>query len=758
MLWRRTPVITDPDTLRAEVERREKVIGLQDSPVLTAVLSERETAAERALAEWTRRQSRGRQRDKLKQQHQAERREQRTVAKLAKADHADRQWLQEALSARRRALTPDAQLARVFRRSTITARVLIGVVVFGMLWASMNVQANLVPDRDPTNPLFWASFGIEAMFSVPLILIMLHSQTAAEIGEKTDRGSIILLELVLLGGSILLNAGPHFVAGENLRGLEHCAAPTMIGVAIWLHAWLANRYALLIGITLDGAAAADPSITVTESAGDPVGGASTLADPITAPGLVAARRADQELPELGNNPSIGELPHHDATLAQRDPAMPEPEGEAVAIPATEVPTKRVPIDPEAIDTEGAPESTAVLATFQTSPGPAHTAVVESAEPVRTALDSRPGAPRVEAPAQPPTNDAVSHGEREEPVEPSFEAEPQIELADRRWEAMRQAALRTNLAPGAGATTASHQEATLAPEQNSHHAPVGATRRIPQSPSPLAPGGASLAPRTSHQDPVLAPVDDPRTSDTASGQEPANIPAPTGATPSAIPEPKPTSRNTSELEQLSPAEEAGSAEPGRTTSEQVVGIEVGQLAPAGANPNATPTDYDPADPAPSTETTPAPEPEAPAEHARTKLAPSADDARQAPHQSLPASVDPRIGLALTTARSLPSMPLAPSASPGASASAAVRALPAPRTGDEADHYEMLAERIRSAGLVTKPTVGQIATALRMLDEGASHAAIGRATAPDGETGGIHHKTIKAIQAAAERIKVPVRVVR
>lgn len=250
MLRSNSKVVVDPDALRAEIERRTALTELQAHPALYTALSERERIAERRLAEWERDQDRIGRRRRLENAKKGELREQRTEAKLSKAEHQDRQWFQQALSARRRASAPEAQLARVFRRNTITARTLYGVVVFGMLWASINVQGNLVPDRNPGNPLFWLSFGIEAMFSVPLILIMIHAQTASELGEETDRGVIVLLELALLSSSIALNAGPHYFAGDIGRGAEYSAAPIMIGVAIWLHAWLARRYARLVKKTL----------------------------------------------------------------------------------------------------------------------------------------------------------------------------------------------------------------------------------------------------------------------------------------------------------------------------------------------------------------------------------------------------------------------------------------------------------------------------------------------------------------------------
>ncbi|MGV9638079.1 hypothetical protein ACWDO0_28215 [Nocardia rhamnosiphila] len=249
--------VVDPDALRTDIERSAELTELQAHPALLTALSKRERDAERALAEWERDEDRRGRRRRLKNAKKAELREQRTTAKLMSAEQRDHRWFQEALSARRRASSPDAQLARVFRGNTLTARTLYGVVLFGMIWAAINVQGNLVPDRDPANPLFWLSFGIEAMFSVPLVLIMIHAQIASELGEETDRGWIALLEVLLLSGSIGLNAGPHYYAGEVGRGLEYSAAPVMIGVAIWLHAWLSKRNARLVSKVLARIAQAD---------------------------------------------------------------------------------------------------------------------------------------------------------------------------------------------------------------------------------------------------------------------------------------------------------------------------------------------------------------------------------------------------------------------------------------------------------------------------------------------------------------------
>ena len=112
------------------------------------------------------------------------------------------------------------------------------------------------------------------------------------------------------------------------------------------------------------------------------------------------------------------------------------------------------------------------------------------------------------------------------------------------------------------------------------------------------------------------------------------------------------------------------------------------------------------------------------------------------------------------------PLAPIAPPSAILTAAdatrttavVRALPEPRTDpDGPDDYELRAQRILAAGLLKKPTAQQIATVLRMVEQGESDNAIKKATATP-TYGGIHHKTVKAIVAADQQVKSPVRIVR
>ncbi|WP_107654124.1 hypothetical protein [Nocardia suismassiliense] len=244
--------------LAQRVETARGKLPLQHDTALFEVLSEGEIGAERELAEWVRAQRRKQRRRAVEEELAAEKRDRRTAAKIRRADEADERWHRRALAARRRVSSEDARLAQLYRRAEWSSRALIAVVVLGMVWAGVNVQHNLVPSGDMSDPLYWLSYGIEAMISIPIITIMVAATTAARWGRELARGKVIFFETALLGTTIALNAGPHLATGSWGRAAEYSIAPIMVGVVIWLHAWVSARYALLI----DGAPVMDRDTTV----------------------------------------------------------------------------------------------------------------------------------------------------------------------------------------------------------------------------------------------------------------------------------------------------------------------------------------------------------------------------------------------------------------------------------------------------------------------------------------------------------------
>ncbi|WP_280333322.1 hypothetical protein [Nocardia wallacei] len=236
-------------------------LPLQTDPALFDELSESEIAAERDLAEWIRAQRRRQRRRAVSAELSAEKRDRRVAAALRRADDADARWHRKALAARRRVSNPDARLAQLYRRAEWSSRALIGVVVLGMVWAGVNVQHNLVPSGDMSDPLYWLSYGFEAMISIPIITIMVVATTAARWGREIARGKVVFLEAALLGVTVALNAGPHVAAGAPARAAEAAVAPVMVGVVIWLHAWVSARYAQLIDAIPDQSTSTPRTVT-----------------------------------------------------------------------------------------------------------------------------------------------------------------------------------------------------------------------------------------------------------------------------------------------------------------------------------------------------------------------------------------------------------------------------------------------------------------------------------------------------------------
>jgi hypothetical protein len=244
-----TPVIALDQ--RVQVARGRQ--ALQDDPALLAALSDKELAADRKLVEWERARRRKHRRGQVKHELGRDAKDVKAADRTRNDEASDRLWHRRALAARRRVTNPDARLAKLYRRSELSSRALVAVVIVGMAWSGVNVQHNLAPAGDVTNPLFWLGYGIDALISVPLIVTMVQATTAASWGRDVKRAQIIGLEVGLLLMMIGLNAGPLLVAGHLTKAAEYAVAPTMVGVVIWLHAWTSARYSELIaGVHVPG--------------------------------------------------------------------------------------------------------------------------------------------------------------------------------------------------------------------------------------------------------------------------------------------------------------------------------------------------------------------------------------------------------------------------------------------------------------------------------------------------------------------------
>ncbi|WP_329415526.1 hypothetical protein OG563_22605 [Nocardia vinacea] len=296
-------------------------LPLQDDAALVQALSDAEIDAERELAQWVRAQRRGQRKRSVQDELAAEKRNRRTVSAIQRADDADARWHRRALAARRRVSNQDARLAQLYRRAEWSSRALIAVVVLGMVWAGVNVQHNLVPSGNMADPLYWLSYGIEAMISIPIITIMVAATTAARWGRELDRGKVVFFETALLGTTVALNAGPHLAAGSFGQAAEYAIAPVMVGVVIWLHAWVSARYALLIdGVPMvEDEPDLPPRHRVTTERGAPI---DTFRDePSDRRELLAAKGFDPLLDQAGVRFPVDMDPH--LTEAAMRAAQPE---------------------------------------------------------------------------------------------------------------------------------------------------------------------------------------------------------------------------------------------------------------------------------------------------------------------------------------------------------------------------------------------------------------------------------------------------
>jgi hypothetical protein len=236
-----------PLTLAERVAEARQRVQWQNDPALLEALSDAELEAQRKQAE--------RQRARVAKQADRDQRaaiERQDKAKTAEREMADEtardeRWHARAKHRRHRLTSPDARLAQLAYRERLSNRFLLSLVVVGMVWGGINVQHNLVPSGDLADPLYWVSYGVEAMISGCLAMIMMATSTFTQFGREINRGSAIAMEIALLTLSIGLNSGPRFAAGDVTHGFEYLFPPVMVGVVLWLHGWLSARYAQLIG-------------------------------------------------------------------------------------------------------------------------------------------------------------------------------------------------------------------------------------------------------------------------------------------------------------------------------------------------------------------------------------------------------------------------------------------------------------------------------------------------------------------------------
>ncbi|BDT95968.1 hypothetical protein IFM12275_59440 [Nocardia sputorum] len=278
-----------PDRVQIAHER----LAHQDDPALLEALSERELAASRELAELVRDYERHEKRARIQAAADAAERVRRTAAELAEREAADLLRAAQAIGEQRHSSSPHAKVARLHQRKPRVLGLLAGVVAFSMLFSAVTVQQNIAPTGGATNPMFWLSYGLEALISAVLVALMLSTGDTAEWGVIDRLWQVYTVEGVLLTASIALNTFPYFRTGDMAGIGIHAIAPIMIGVALVTHRLVAERY----GRAIEQATAAVPDhedLQERLAALTQVGGAGNQILPsILMEPAAPARRADE---------------------------------------------------------------------------------------------------------------------------------------------------------------------------------------------------------------------------------------------------------------------------------------------------------------------------------------------------------------------------------------------------------------------------------------------------------------------------------
>ncbi|WP_228838417.1 hypothetical protein [Nocardia amamiensis] len=244
------PLDDDVARLARRVEKARGRLAYQFDPALTGALSEEELHAERELAERIRTQDREQRWKQAEAASAASDRARHTTEAIEKAEIRDLLLARKAIAAQRRASSPHARLASLYRHRSWSLGALAGVVAAGMLWSAVNVQQNIAPGG-PTDPLYWFSYLLEAMISVSLIIIMIGTNKVTEWGVLDNRTQVAAAEISLLALTVGLNTYPYVSAGRWFDAAVHGVAPVMIGVALLIHDAASARYGRAIGIATE---------------------------------------------------------------------------------------------------------------------------------------------------------------------------------------------------------------------------------------------------------------------------------------------------------------------------------------------------------------------------------------------------------------------------------------------------------------------------------------------------------------------------
>ncbi|MGF6881698.1 hypothetical protein ABH933_001209 [Nocardia sp. GP40] len=245
--------------LTGQLELAEKRLVEQTNRSWIEALSEDELRSERAVEEEIRALKRAARLNEARDAHEGQERRR-------KRERADEEAFADANAAYQRAASPAARVGRLLRGSRLVSRTLAGVAVVGVVWGSFNVQHLMAMGTSMTDPRYWLAFLYEPIITLPLLAMMYLATTASREGNAIARARILPVELGLLSLSLVLNIGPHVLAGDVGASIKYGVAPLMIAAVVPMHSLAAREFAKMIGKSLPHPAAAVASETESMSA------------------------------------------------------------------------------------------------------------------------------------------------------------------------------------------------------------------------------------------------------------------------------------------------------------------------------------------------------------------------------------------------------------------------------------------------------------------------------------------------------------
>lgn len=256
-----TSEFDEVQTLATEQAKLHQLAQIQADPVFVTVLSQPERDADREVAEQIRERQREYRLSRGLEQVKAQAKHDEAQDAIDAEDRKQRVTLRKAQRKRDELTDGGKNLAATYRYYRGVAAALAGATLVGIGWTSYNVATGLNGGEVPSNLLL---FGIEPLFSVPLVCIVIMQMVAAMNGRlhhvaptKTSENGRRLtavgwIEVALLAGTTVIGVWPSLVelfgpaAFDGQMFAVRLIAPALVVMSVVLQLVAAELFGAII--------------------------------------------------------------------------------------------------------------------------------------------------------------------------------------------------------------------------------------------------------------------------------------------------------------------------------------------------------------------------------------------------------------------------------------------------------------------------------------------------------------------------------